>query len=492
MILSEVEFLFFLPVVLVLHWLLPRRAVWQNAFLLLASYAFYVTWDVRLLPLLLAVTVLDYMVGLRLGALAAADSAAARERRSWLAVSLAVNLGTLAFFKYSGFFAESLNGLFENLGLRPSLPVVRMLLPLGLSYYTLQKLGYIIDVYQGRREPCRSLLQFALFTAFFPQLIAGPISRADGLMPQLAAARFLDPSRLRSGAATFLAGFAQKAYVADYLGRYLVDPAFRDPSTLSVAGHWLGLVGYAGQVFCDFAGYSLMAIGCARLFAIELPTNFTTPYLSRSMFEFWRRWHITLNNWLFERIYTPLATSRGFFRGRLDVALMLTFLASGLWHGATAGFAVWGIVQGVGLVVARRWDEFYRGLCRRDRSWVAVRRGFAYQATAWAVTQVFFVLTLVPFRAPSFEAALSYGKGLFASAGSAMPMLLSVKNATNLTFCIAFLLVYHLVLTDPGRSTRERFLALPGPVRGFAYGVGVVLLSLLMPAGAGAFIYGQF
>ena len=492
MILSEIEFLFFLPVVFLAHWLLPRRAAWQNVFLLAASYAFYITWNVRLLPLLLVATLVDYRVGIEISARSGEDPEGRRRRRWLLALSLTVNLGTLAFFKYSGFFAESLNALLTSLGLQPSLPVVRMLLPLGLSYYSLQKLGYILDVYQGRQPPCRSLLQFALFTAFFPQLIAGPISRAERLLPQLAEPRQLDPARLRSGAATFLAGFAQKAYVADYLGRSVVDPIFHGASAYSVAGHWIGLVGYAFQVFCDFAGYSLMAIGCARLFAIELPTNFTTPFLSRSLFDFWRRWHITLNMWLFEYIYTPLTTSRGFFRGRFDAALLITFLVSGLWHGATASFAVWGIAQGVGMVVVRRWDELYRGLCRRDRTWVAVRRSPWYQAAAWMLTQGFFVLTLVPFRAPSFDAALVYLRGLVSSTGDKMPDLLAMKSAYNLLFCALFLVAYHLALTEEGKPLRERFLALPAPVRGFAYGVVVVVLCLVMPAGAGAFIYGQF
>jgi alginate O-acetyltransferase complex protein AlgI len=495
MMLSEVEFVFFFPAVVLLHWLLPRKASWQNAFLLLASYLFYLTWNAKLIPLLLLATLVDYGVGRYLGAHPPADDlppAEARRRRLALAASLAWNLGTLAFFKYAGFFADSFNQLMTSMGLPSSLPVLRLILPLGLSYYTLQKLGYIIDVYYGRQEPCRSLLTFALFTAFFPQMIAGPISRASALLPQLQAPRSLDPDRVRSAALTFLVGFTGKAYIADFLGRTVVDPVFRNPDAFSVAGHWVGLVGYALQVFCDFGGYSFMALAAARFLGIELPVNFTTPFLASSLFDFWRRWHITLNTWLFEYIYTPLSTSRGFFYGRLDAALLVTFLASGIWHGATGTFVLWGVMQGLGLVAARRWDEFYRGLCRRDRSWVAVRKSGRYEAGAWALTQGFFLLSLVLFRAPSLGGALAYARGLVVSAGTQLPNLMTFKNAFNLAACLALFVAYHVFASGSGRPLRDRFLALPAPVRGMAYGLALVFLSLLMPTGAGAFIYGQF
>jgi D-alanyl-lipoteichoic acid acyltransferase DltB (MBOAT superfamily) len=488
-----VEFAFFFPLVFAVYWLLPRRAAWQNAFLLAASYVFYWTWNPRLIPLLLAATAVDYAVGRGLGNDASRDPApSGGRRRALLGLSLAFNLGVLGFFKYSGFFAESLNALFGRLGLHPSLPVLHLVLPLGLSYYTLQKIGYVVDVYYGRQEPCRSLLDFAVFTAFFPQMIAGPISRASQLLPQLAAPRTLEPDRLASGALTYLVGFAQKAYVADYLGRYLVAPVFANEAGYSVGGHWLGLVGFALQVFCDFAGYSLLAMGCARMLGLELPVNFTTPFLATSLFDFWRRWHITLNTWLFEFIYTPLITGRGIFRGRFDAALLVTFLASGLWHGAQATFVVWGLAQGLGLVVVRRWDDFYRGLCRKDRAWVARRRSAFYEAVAWVLTQAFFLLTLVPFRAPSLGAASSFVQGLFASAAPVSPPLGDAKVVFNLGMSLLFVVAYHVLSSERGKGLREGFLALPAPVRGFAYGLAVVFLSIFMPTGSGAFIYAQF
>jgi len=220
--------------------------------------------------------------------------------------------------------------------------------------------------------------------------------------------------------------------------------------------------------------------------------NFTTPFLTASLFDFWRRWHITLNTWLFDYIYTPLSTGRSWFYGRLDAALMATFLASGIWHGATGTFVLWGLMQGLGLVTVRRWDEFYRGLCRRDRSWVAVRKSGRYQAAGWVLTQGFFLLTLVLFRAPSVGAALGYARGLVISAGTALPKVDTFKNGFNLAACLALFVAYHVLASGAGKAWRERFLALPAPVRGVAYGLSLVFLALFMPTGAGAFIYGQF
>ena len=288
--------------------------------------------------------------------------------------------------------------------------VLHLILPLGISFYTLQRVGYILDVYWGRQAPCKSLMEFAVFCAFFPQLTAGPISRARELLPQLSAARRPDPQKLTDGALSFLTGFALAAWAANAIGARLVDPVFANPAAYTVASHWVGVAGYALQVFGDFAGYSLMAIGVARFFGIELPVNFNFPFLSRSLPELWRRWHITLNRWLFDFIFTPMTTSRGWFRGRIGVALMFTFLASGLWHGANWTFVAWGFLHGIGMVVNYQWDEFYKSLCRRDRSYVKKRQGHAYQFVAWLLTMAFFVVTLVPFRAPD-GAPRSYSRG---------------------------------------------------------------------------------
>jgi alginate O-acetyltransferase complex protein AlgI len=485
MMFSNIEFAYFLPPVFIAYWLLPRRAGAQNALLLLASYVFYASWNLKLLPLFWLSTAVDYFVGVVIEG----SRERPRRKRVALAVSLVYNLGQLCVFKYLGFFAESLSALTHI-----QLPVLQLALPLGISFYTFQKLGYVIDVYYGRRAACTSWLDFATFVAFFPQLIAGPIVRGDELLPQLAAPRRFDAERFAAGAATFLLGFIKKAFIADYLALNLVDPVLRSPMRFSTGAHWLALVGYAVQVFCDFSGYSEMAIGSARLFGIELPVNFNYPFFSTGMLEFWRRWHITLNRWLFDYIYTPLTTGEGRLRGQLSIGFMIVFLASGLWHGAKWTFVVWGVVHGMGLVVQHRWDVFYRGLCRRDRRYVAIRKGTLYGAAAWGLTQLFFLLSLVPFRAPSLSEAARFAHGLFVHQGGLLlsddmpPPLRSV----NLLVCFAFVGAYHLLELEAGRPVRRRWLASPPLVRGIVYGLVLVYLQLFTPVAAGSFIYAQF
>lgn len=486
---SGVELVFFLPVVLAAYWLLPRKAAWQNAFLIAASYVFYASWNPKLVPILLVATAVDY------GAAIAIERNRRRPRLARLALgaSLVYNLGQLAFFKYAGFFAESLNDLLGALGLGAPLPVLRVVLPLGISFYTFQKLSYVIDVYYERLEACRSPLRFAAFVSFFPQLVAGPIVRGQELLPQLAAPRAPSIDGLRAGAGIFLLGYVKKAYVADYLAQTIVDPVWSSPERYSTAAHWLALFGYAAQVFCDFSGYSEMAIGTGRLFGIELPKNFDFPFLAKNLMDFWRRWHITLNTWLFDYIYNPLTTGESWMRGRLELGFVIVFLVSGLWHGAKWTFLAWGLLHGLGLVAFHRWDVFYRGLCRKDRKWVAVRKGTPYAAAAWAVTQIFFVLTLVPFRAPSGAAALAFAKSLVVpQAGLLVPAKGPLLRGPNLLVCAAFLVGYHLLELARGRALRERFFALPAPVRGAVYGLAIAYLLLFVPVASGTFIYAQF
>ncbi len=486
---SSIGYAFFFPLVLLLHWALPRRASWQNAFLLAASWLFYFTWNPKLLPLLLVTTAVDYALAVDIER----HRESPRRMRVALGLSLAFNLGTLGYFKYAGFFAASLDALLQRAGMSPSLPVLHLALPLGISFFTFQKIGYVLDVYDGRIAACRSPLRFATFVAFFPQLAAGPIVRGDELLPQLEAPRSLDVEAVREGAGRFFAGFIKKAFIADYVAATLADPVFDHPARFSTLGLWLGLFGYAAQVYCDFSGYTDMALGSAKLLGITLPENFNHPFLSKSLIEFWRRWHITLNRWWFDYIYGPLTTGDGWFRGRLDAAFVVVFLVSGLWHGPRWTFVAWGLLHGLGLVAHRHWDEYYRSLCRRDRAWVARRRSAGYQLAAWALTQGFFLVSLVPFRATTLRGAGAYALGLVTPrAGLTLPDSPPRLRTVNLALCFAALAVYHLVELERGRPWRDRFFALPAPVRGAVYGLAVAYLFVFVPVAAGAFIYAQF
>lgn len=481
--LAGVGFLFFFPIVWLIYWLLPRRASWQNTWLLLASYVFYASWNIRLLPLLWLSTLVDYGIGLALPHL---TSKTHRKLLLWL--SILFNVGLLCVFKYWGFFAESLNALLGSVGLSLSLPVLKLALPLGISYITLLKIGATLDVYYEQVKAERSLLRYALFVAFFPHIIAGPIVRAKEMLHQYATPRVLLPEHLQIGGGQLFLGFFMKAYVSEILAETYVIPIFKTPEMYSILGHWIGLLAYAGQLFCDFAGYSLMALGVARLFGLQLPDNFNYPFLSTNLMEFWRRWHISLNRWLFDYLYYPLTTGQSWMRGQLSLGFLFIFLLSGIWHGPQWTFVCWGFLHGIGLIVQHRWDLFYKGLCRKDRRYVQWRKSRMYQAGSWFLTQTFFLLTLIPFTSSSLQSTWQYMRGLVLRTGTQTPQLVSM----NLGVCVLFLLVYHGLELSPGRPWRERWFALPAPVRGFVYGWILVFLALFMPIGMGAFIYAAF
>lgn len=488
------EFAYFMAILLPLYWLLPRVARIQNAVILAASALVFYSWSPGLLWVLAASVLADFFIAQAIdraralpGAGDGATQQAQRRMRALVGLSIAVNLGELLWFKYEGFFANSINVLLGAVGAGALVPVLALAVPIGLSFRALQKLGYIIDVYHGRVAASRDLLSYAAWVTFFPQLLAGPITRAPALLPHFGTARRPVASQWGSGAATFLLGFALKAFVAERLTHHLVDPVFAQAGHFDAVSHWAALVGYAGEVFCDFGGYSLMAIGIGRLLGLELPANFNYPFLSRSLPEFWRRWHITLNSWLFDYIFVPLTTGRGWFRSSFAPAFLLVFGLSGLWHGARWTFVLWGLLQGVGLCVHFWWDEWYKRQCRRDRRWVQWRRAPAYGAAAWFLTQAFFVVTLIPFRAPDMSQAVLFAQGLMGSGTERYP----VANLQVL-LCAAFLLAYHLAPLRPGGWLVARFLAMPAPVRGIAYGLAVLLILVLAPVGGATFIYAQF
>ncbi len=480
---TNVEFLFFLPAVFLLYWLGPRHRIYQNSILLAASYLFFGSWHWHLLALIIAGTWLDYFISHQF---TKASMPAAR-RRWLLTISLLFSLGSLCFFKYSGFFAAAANDALQSIGIEQALPVLKLLLPLGISYWTLQRVGYMLDTYWRRLEPAGSLLDFSLFVCFFGQLAAGPISRGSELLPQLQSARRLTAQWLTTGCFAFLLGYTLKAFVGEVLGESLVARAFASPENYSSLYLWLGVLAFAGQVFSDFAGYSLMAIGTARLFAIELPQNFNAPFISRSLPELWRRWHITLNRWLFEYIFTPLTTSRGWFRSRLDIGLLLVFAASGLWHGAAWTYVCWGLMHGVGMVVQRNWDVLYRGWCRGNRAFVTLRKSLVYSLASWLLTIGFFVLTLVPFRASDIQVAFTYFYGLFTFSGADK---LDISPLVILSF--GFIAAMHIVELAPLNAVKDYYHRIPPLVRGLAYGFAVALLILVVPFSKGTFIYQQF
>jgi D-alanyl-lipoteichoic acid acyltransferase DltB (MBOAT superfamily) len=337
---NSIAFALFLPIVFALYWSLPRRVFAQNLLLLIASYLFYAWWDYRFLSLLFLSSVINYLLGLGL------ESEARPVRRKLLLwSSLLVNIGTLVFFKYLGFFAASFAALLNLMGLRVSAPVLNIILPLGISYYTFQMLGYTIDVYRKQFHATRDLVSFLLFGGFFAKLVAGPIERASNLLPQLEKERAFDTTRAKDGLRQMLWGFFKKVVIADNLAAP-VDQIYSHYGTTDGLTLLVGTFFFAMQIYCDFSGYSDMAIGTGRLFGLDLMRNFAYPYFSRDIAEFWRRWHISLSTWFRDYVFFPLGWLR---RGKLLGVrnVLLTFTLSGLWHGADWTFISWGFLNGL-------------------------------------------------------------------------------------------------------------------------------------------------
>ena len=381
MLFSSPRFFVFLAVVLAV--LALRTSLRRKLdFLLVASCLFYAAWDYRYLALLLGVSAVNHVCGVRIHA--AQDP---RQRRRWLAASVVASLGTLAWFKYTGFFIENVNALLAPSGV--SLPMLSILLPAGISFYTFKTMSYTIDIYRGELAPSRSLLHYSTFVTFFPELIAGPIVRASVFLPQMD--REIGPTvdRLRVGASIFLLGLTKKIVLADRLAT-VADPVFADPSIYSATTVWIGVLSYTFQIYCDFSGYSDMAVGTAKMIGYDLPRNFRMPYLAANVTEFWRRWHITLSTWLRDYLYIPLGGNRK-GTGRTYVNLAVTMLLGGLWHGASWNFVLWGGLHGLALALHRALSERRGG------------RPLLPAVPAVALTFLFAALCWVPFRSPDWE-----------------------------------------------------------------------------------------
>lgn len=348
MLFNTSTFAFFLFFVLSIYFFLSHR--YQNLFLLAASYVFYAWWDYRFLALLLFSTVWDYFLG---AALILAPTPA--RRKLLLILSLVGNLGLLGFFKYFGFFVTSAAHLLELLGFQPHLPVLHILLPAGISFYTFQSMSYVIDLYRGKIAPARSFLDFALALTFFPHLVAGPIQRADTLLRQIELPRLLTWNHFRTGLLLMLLGYFKKCAIADSLAPF-VDRIFLHPERCSSFLLLLGLYFFAFQIYADFSGYTDIARGVSRLFGFELVINFNQPYFATSITDFWRRWHISLSTWLRDYLYIPLGGNRhgGLYTYR---NLFITMLLGGLWHGASWTFVLWGGLHGLFLSLHKAWTS---------------------------------------------------------------------------------------------------------------------------------------
>lgn len=490
MLFNSLHFLVFFPVVVGLYYGLPPR--WRGALLLVASYYFYMSWRAEYALLLLATTVLDYYSGYRMSQLPTKQA-----RRPYLYLSLASNLGTLFVFKYFNFFRDAAEQLAGALHLpHTAVPAFGLLLPVGVSFYTFQSVGYIIDVYQGRLEGERNFGRFALFVAFFPQLVAGPIERGGHMLPQFRRVHHFDYARIVSGLRLMAWGLFKKVVVADRLA-LLVNPVFNHPrqhpeGPLLV----LATLAFTFQIYGDFSGYTDLARGTARVLGFDFNLNFRQPYQSASVPEFWRRWHISLSSWFRDYVYIPLGGSR-VAPARAYGNLLAVFLISGLWHGANWTFLVWGGLHGVYLVLstwarpARDKLAQFTGLAARP----ALRRGvgvvvtFALVAYAW-----------IFFRANTLGDALFISRHLFSGWGNLHgrqlgTLLLDFSQHYRPELAMAALAVGLMLVVEywgSRRSLQAWVAAQAVGVRWSGY-VGLTLLILYLGIfNSTSFIYFQF
>ena len=460
MLFTQLEFPIFFVVVLLAAWSCRRRTT-RNALLLIASHYFYAYWDYRFCGLLVLSTVVDYWVALWMS-----QSESDRVRRQLVTVSVVVNLGVLGFFKYFNFFIESFRPLLESMGLHTG--TMEIILPVGISFYTFQTLSYTIDVYRRVIRPVDRFLDFALYVAFFPQLVAGPIVRARELLPQLSEVPAWSSRRFYGGAQQMLRGAIKKVILADRLGE-AVDVVFAGPELYSGATITLAVVAYAGQIYYDFSGYSDIAIGSAKMLGYRFPINFRHPYLAISMAEFWHRWHMTLSRWLRDYLYISLGGNRtsalGTYRN-----LMITMTLGGLWHGAAWTFVLWGLWHGLALA-AQRWA----------RDTFAIRPA---RLLGWCTTMAVVLIGWVLFRSVDLDQASTIlRRALSMAPGIAWYPPLVVG-------AVLVMVAEHLAWrTRLRRAMRLPFDAWYSPI---ATTILVWVLLLYAPRGFRPFVYFQF
>jgi alginate O-acetyltransferase complex protein AlgI len=473
MLFPTIEFALFFLAVLLIAWSLHRSLELHKLFLLLASYLFYAFWNWTYVPLLIAISLASALIAQRIQ-----KSVAAKSRRAWLTLGVALCLTTLAYYKYTGFFFTSVLDVWARFGAPPKLRIASPLLPLGVSFFVFHAISLMMDAYRGKLKETVRVQDALLYVAFFPQLIAGPILRASSFMPQLRVRRNPETIRVNCALLLIVSGLVKKVVVSSLLATRLVEPVFAAPQMFGWPDILLAIYGYAAQIYCDFSGYTDMAIGCAMLLGYRFPRNFNAPYTAANPQDFWRRWHISLSNWLRDYLYFPLGGSRT-GATRTCMNLMITMLLGGLWHGASWTFVIWGALHGCYLIAHRIWSSLeWKPIAslRQTIAWCWIARLLLFHAVC---------LAWVFFRAPSFNIAFTVFHRL------TVPGMLTLASGP-------VVLALFLGLAGQFQPLRWR-KALecelgrwPSMVRGAAFAAAIFAIELLGPTGVAPFIYFQF
>ncbi|MEW6263099.1 MAG: MBOAT family protein [Thermodesulfobacteriota bacterium] len=472
------QFAVFFLIVLSLNWCLRGRPRAYRPFLLAANAFFYGSLSVRFLPLLLAVGLSNWFLGLLL------TRTGSPSARKWLLfLDVALNLGLLAFFKYFEFFYDLLEGMMLRLGLPAPAPIMEVVFPIGLSFFSFQGLSYALDLYRRPDRPAAGLLDVLLFVSFFPTVLSGPIMRADDFLPQLTRPT-VEPRSFDLGFALILSGLFKKVVLASYLSEHIVRQVFQVPLHYSSWAVLAGVYSYSIQIYCDFSGYSDLAIGLALLMGYRLPDNFRQPYTALNAQDFWRRWHISLSTWLRDYLYIPLGGNRS-GRFRKYINLMITMLLGGLWHGAHSRFLLWGALHGLWLAATHVWQDLAAG---RNRARPAGSRSYGWlgKAFSWFVTFNLVSFLWVFFRAEDSVRAFEIFQAAFSLD----------RPGAGFEFLVAPAILTGLAGQLFGRRVQELYLGLqerlPAPLKGALIAALCLIIIKLGPEGVLPFIYFQF
>jgi alginate O-acetyltransferase complex protein AlgI len=471
-------FLTFFAVVFALYWLIPRR--WPLAriwLLIVASFHFYAAWSKDLAFLVTTTTLADYVFGRLMD-----SSQRKRFRLGVMLASITMNLGVLCYFKYRGFFLNELYDSLIAIGYNPGygkIDIANIIIPFGISFYTFEAISYAVDVYKRKIAAEKSLPRFLLFILFFPHLVSGPIVRAGDFLRQTRRPKRWNWVRVQIGVQLFLMGAFKKMAIADRMAMFC-DPIFKDPTAFSTGACWMAVIAFALRIYCDFSGYSDMAVGLAQLFGYKLTNNFNMPYIATNVSDFWRRWHISLSSWLRDYVFIPLGGSRG-SRWMNYRNLMITMTVGGLWHGAAWGYVVWGMVHGLILVIHKLFEDFCE---RRPRLDDALRTPFG-TIFRIAITFAFVSLCWVLFQ-PEFGKALTMYRQLFSlSLGNSLPL-----SNRSLWWTVVFVAICHMLVRS---GAWQRIHArLPAPILGIGYALCLCTAMILAPDTGTTFIYFQF
>lgn len=482
MFFNSVNFALFLPIVFILYWFASKGDLRkQNVLLLVASYFFYACWDWRFLFLLIFSTLLDYFTGIKIH-----DATNQRRKMFWLWLSICVNIGFLGVFKYYNFFVTSFSDGLSLLGIKSNFGTLQVILPVGISFYTFHGLSYVIDIYKNRIKPEGNFIDYSVFVSFFPLLVAGPIERATHLLPQIQKNREFDYSKAVDGLRQILWGLFKKIVIADNCAEF-ANTIFNNSADYSGSTLVLGAIFFTFQIYCDFSGYSDIALGTARLFGIDLLRNFAFPYFSRDIAEFWRRWHISLSSWFRDYLYIPLGGSKGGIWMKIRNTLII-FLVSGFWHGANWTFIIWGLLNAIYIMPSIILNK------NRNHLDIVAKGKYFPTAKEFLSIGITFCLTVfawIFFRANNMTHAISYISTIFSRSLFTMPFFNRIGSSVPIIFLIILFIIIEWLGREQQHAMAHIAIKWNNSIRWAVYYI-IILTIYYFSGSEQQFIYFQF